>query len=167
MRYARFAPIGERGFFCVSRALRYGIVDSVLAEQQKLNTELSLLAQIETEEALERLEEIASVPDVDIFIGPADLAASLGVPGQTSHPELLEAAEHIVRVARKHGKKIITACGARSSTSGCASASTSSSAPTTSSASRPAHNSHSTPHKKPSPRCRTKPGRAPRSPSSR
>jgi 2-keto-3-deoxy-L-rhamnonate aldolase RhmA len=98
--------------FSVSRALRYGIVDSVPDEQQKLNTELTLLAQIETKEALERIEEIASVPDVDIFIGPADLASSLGIPGQTSHPELLEAAEHIVRVSRKHGKKIITACGA-------------------------------------------------------
>jgi 2-keto-3-deoxy-L-rhamnonate aldolase RhmA len=112
VRYAKFAPIGARGMFSVSRALRYGIVDSVTAEQQKLNTELTLLAQIETKEALERIEEIASVPDVDIFIGPADLAASLGIPGQTSHPELLEAAEEIVRVSRKHGKKIITACGA-------------------------------------------------------
>jgi 4-hydroxy-2-oxoheptanedioate aldolase len=112
VRYAKFAPVGARGFFSVSRALRYGIVDSVPAEQQKLNRELALLAQVETKEALERIEEIASVPDVDIFIGPADLASSLGVPGQTSHPELLDAAEQIVRVSRKHGKKVITACGA-------------------------------------------------------
>ena len=111
VRYAKFAPVGARGFFSVSRALRYGIVDNVPAEQQKLNTELALLAQIETKEALERSEEIASVPDVDIFIGPADLASSLGIPGQTSHPELLDAADQIVRVARKHGKKVITACG--------------------------------------------------------
>jgi len=111
VRYAKFAPIGARGFFSVSRALRYGIVDNVPAEQQKLNTELSLLAQIETKEALDRIEDIASVPDVDIFIGPADLASSLGIPGQTSHPELLDAADQIVRVARKHGKKVITACG--------------------------------------------------------
>ncbi|HTU60967.1 MAG TPA: aldolase/citrate lyase family protein, partial [Polyangiales bacterium] len=107
----KFAPVGARGFFSVSRALRYGIVESVPAEQQKLNTELTLLAQIETKEAVERIEEIASVADVDIFIGPADLAASLGIPGQTAHPQLLEAAEQIVRVARKHNKKIITACG--------------------------------------------------------
>lgn len=112
VRYARFAPIGARGFFSVSRALRYGIVDSVPDEQQKLNTELALIAQIETKEALQRIEEIASVPDVDIFIGPADLASSLGMPGQTGHPELLDAAERIVHVARKHGKKVITACGA-------------------------------------------------------
>lgn len=112
VRYARFAPVGARGFFSVSRALRYGIVESVPAEQQKLNTELALIAQIETKEALDRIEKIACVPDVDIFIGPADLAASLGMPGQTSHPQLLQAAEQIVRVARKHNKKIVTACGA-------------------------------------------------------
>jgi 4-hydroxy-2-oxoheptanedioate aldolase len=110
VRYAKFAPIGARGVFSVSRALRYGIVDSVPDEQQKLNTELTLLAQVETKEALTRIEEIASVPGVDIFIGPADLAASLGIPGQTGHPDLLEAAEQIVAVARKHRKKIVTAC---------------------------------------------------------
>jgi 4-hydroxy-2-oxoheptanedioate aldolase len=111
VRYARFAPEGTRGFFSVSRALKYGIVDSVPDEQQKLNTELSLLAQIETVEALSRIDEIASVPGVDIFIGPADLAASLGFPGQTSHPRVIEAAENIVKTARKHGKKVVTACG--------------------------------------------------------
>jgi 2-keto-3-deoxy-L-rhamnonate aldolase RhmA len=110
VRYAKFAPIGARGFFSVSRALRYGIVNSVPDEQQKLNSELTLLAQVETKEALSRIEEIASIPDVDIFIGPADLAASMGLPGKTSHPELLEAAEQIVKVARKHHKKIVTAC---------------------------------------------------------
>jgi len=112
VRYARFAPLGARGFFSVSRALRYGIVESVPQEQQKLNEELSLLAQIETKEALAQIEEIASIPDVDIFIGPADLAASLGFPGQTNHPKVLKAVERIVDVARKHDKKVVTACGA-------------------------------------------------------
>jgi 2-keto-3-deoxy-L-rhamnonate aldolase RhmA len=104
--------MGERGFYSVSRSLKYGIVDSVTEEQQKLNSELALLVQIETKEALDNIEEIVSVPGVDIFIGPADLAASLGVPGQTAHPILLEAAAEIVRVARKHNKKVVTACGA-------------------------------------------------------
>lgn len=112
VRYARFAPVGARGFFSVSRALRYGIVDNVPAEQQKLNSELTLLAQIETKEALARIEELAAIPDVDLFIGPADLAASLGIPGETSHPRLLKAAEEIVRAARRHNKKVVTACGA-------------------------------------------------------
>jgi 4-hydroxy-2-oxoheptanedioate aldolase len=110
VKYAKFAPEGSRGFFGVSRALNYGIVDSVPDQQQVVNSELSLLAQIETVTALDRLEELCSIPNVDIFIGPADLAASLGVPGQTSHPKMVRAITEIVRVARKHNKKIVTAC---------------------------------------------------------
>ena len=110
LQHARFAPEGGRGYFGVSRALRYGIVDSIPEEQQSLNTELSLLVQIETVDALLRVHEIAAVPGVDIFIGPSDLAASLGIPGQTSHPKLLAAAREIVRVARIYDKKVVTAC---------------------------------------------------------
>ena len=108
--YSRFAPEGSRGFYSVSRALNYGIVESVPDKQQTVNSELALLAQIETVTALSRLEELCSIPDVDIFIGPADLAASLGVPGQTLHPRMIAAIDEIVRVARKHNKKIVTAC---------------------------------------------------------
>lgn len=108
--YARFAPEGARGFYSVSRALDYGIVDSVPARQQSLNTELALLAQIETVAALSRVEELCAVPGVDIFIGPSDLAASLGVPGETAHPRMLEAIAEIVGCARRHGKKVVTAC---------------------------------------------------------
>jgi len=106
VKYARFAPDGERGFFGVSRSLRYGLVPSVPEEQQKLNREVSLMAQIETSLALKNVENICAVPDVDIFIGPADLAASLGVPGRTGDAKVLQAAELIVRTAKSHGKLV-------------------------------------------------------------
>jgi len=105
-KYARFAPKGERGFFSVSRAVKYGTVSNVPAEQQKLNDDLCLMAQIETTQGLASLEEICSVPDVDIFIGPSDLAASLGVPGQTGHARVQEAGVLVVRTAKKHGKLV-------------------------------------------------------------
>ena len=108
--YARFAPQGSRGIFSVSRAINYGIPGEVVAKQQRLNGDLCLMAQIETEAALSRLDELASVPDVDLFIGPADLAASLGVPSKTSHPSVQAAAKDIVRTARAHGKSVATAC---------------------------------------------------------
>ena len=108
--YARFAPEGGRGFFSVSRAVNYGIVQSVVAEQRLLNTDLCLMAQIETVEALDRLDELASVPDVDLFIGPADLAASFGYPGQPSHPVVTEAARRIMDSARRNNKLVATAC---------------------------------------------------------
>jgi 4-hydroxy-2-oxoheptanedioate aldolase len=110
-KYARFAPMGERGYFSVSRAVNYGIVESVPHEQQQLNHDLCLLGQMESAAALERVEELAAVPDVDLFIGPADLAASLGYPGQTNHPDLEAAGRRIIAAARKNNKLVATACG--------------------------------------------------------
>jgi 4-hydroxy-2-oxoheptanedioate aldolase len=110
IKYAKFAPEGTRGFFGVSRAVNYGIVESVPNAQQQLNRELCLMAQVETLEAVERIEELCAVPGVDIFIGPSDLAASLGVPGQTSHPKVMEAARRTIDIAKKSGKRIATAC---------------------------------------------------------
>lgn len=111
IRNARFPPNGVRGFFGVSRAVHYGLKGKVPEEQQKLNQELCLMVQVETKEALENIEEICRVADIQaIFIGPADLSASLGVPGETGNPRVLEASEHIVGIARKHGKH--TAVGA-------------------------------------------------------
>lgn len=109
-KYARFAPDGGRGYFSVSRAVNYGIVESVAAEQQQLNSDLCLMAQIESMEAMGRLDELAAVPDIDLFVGPADLAASFGHPGKTSHPVVMEAARKIVAAARAHGKCVATAC---------------------------------------------------------
>jgi 2-keto-3-deoxy-L-rhamnonate aldolase RhmA len=110
LQYARFAPQGERGYFSVSRALNYGIVNSVADEQQQLNTDLCLLAQIESAAGLARLDDLAAVPDVDLFIGPADLAASLGHPGNTGHEDVKDAGRRIIASARQHNKLVATAC---------------------------------------------------------
>ena len=108
--YARFAPEGGRGIFSVSRAMNYGIFESLAAGQQQLNADLSLLAQIETVAALDRIDELATVPDVDLFIGPADLAASLGHAGQPAHPLVIDAARRIIAAARRNKKLVATAC---------------------------------------------------------
>jgi 2-keto-3-deoxy-L-rhamnonate aldolase RhmA len=82
----------------------------VCEEQQKLNRELCLMVQVETKQALDCVEELCRVPGLDaLFVGPADLSASLGVPGQTGHALVHEAATHVVRTAKKHGK--LTAAG--------------------------------------------------------
>ncbi|HWB83225.1 MAG TPA: aldolase/citrate lyase family protein [Bryobacteraceae bacterium] len=104
---ARFPPEGVRGFFSVSRAVSYGLAGNVADLQQKLNQELCLMVQVETKEASDRIEELCLVPGVEgIFLGPGDLSASLGVPGQTGHGLVREAAAHTVEVARRHGKQI-------------------------------------------------------------
>ena len=109
-KYARFAPEGSRGIFSVSRAVDYGVTDDILARQSQVNADLCLMAQIETQAAFARIDELAAVPDVDLFIGPADLSASLGVPGQTEHPRVKAATAAIVKAARTHHKLVATAC---------------------------------------------------------
>jgi 4-hydroxy-2-oxoheptanedioate aldolase len=98
----RYAPEGVRGVSATTRATRFGRVKNYA----KLATqELCLLVQIETQAALDVLEEIAAVDGVDgVFIGPADLAASLGHAGEPGHPEVkaaIEAAINRIRACHK------------------------------------------------------------------
>ena len=111
LQYGRFAPAGGRGYFSVSRAVNYGVLNSVTETQQNLNRELCLMAQIETTESLKNLDELANVAGIDLFVGPADLAASLGHPGETLHPSVREAATRIVKAARANNKCVASACG--------------------------------------------------------
>lgn len=82
----RYGPHGMRGMAGITRATRFGHVEDYATRAEE---ELCLIVQLETASALENLEDIAAVDGVDaIFIGPADLAASMGYPGQASHPEV-------------------------------------------------------------------------------
>lgn len=63
---------------------------------------------IETVEALDNLDEIASVPGLDcLILGANDLSAALGVPYQNEHPLTLAATEKIMAAAKKHGKYVM------------------------------------------------------------
>ncbi len=106
IQHARFRPAGARGYFSVPRALDYGITDSLPSVQQKVNAELCLMIQIETEEAVNRIDQLCAIDGIDIFIGPADLSASLGVPGQTTHPKVAEAIQKILHSARQRNKLV-------------------------------------------------------------
>ena len=76
VRATRFPPEGIRGVAGATRASRFGLAAGYL---QQANAQICTLVQIETRDALDRLEEIAAVDGVDgIFIGPSDLSASLG-----------------------------------------------------------------------------------------
>jgi 4-hydroxy-2-oxoheptanedioate aldolase len=87
----RYPPAGMRGVAGLTRASRFGKVAGYTARAEE---ELCLLVQVETASALEQLEEIAGVEGVDgVFIGPSDLSASLGYPGQPNHPEVVAAIE--------------------------------------------------------------------------
>jgi 4-hydroxy-2-oxoheptanedioate aldolase len=108
---ARFPPEGNRGFFSVSRSLEYGLVDSVADGQMKLNEDLCLMIQIETAEAVRRIDELCEIAGTEIFIGPSDLSASLGVPGQLGHPAVFSAAKTIIAAARNNHKLVAVGAG--------------------------------------------------------
>jgi 2-dehydro-3-deoxyglucarate aldolase/4-hydroxy-2-oxoheptanedioate aldolase len=69
-----------------------------------LNQNVMVVFQIETKTALDRIEDLLSVPNIDaVMIGPADLSVSLGVPGQFDHPKMVEAIELIRDSCNRHG----------------------------------------------------------------
>ncbi len=62
------------------------------------------IANIESVPALERLDDLLSIPGLDgVFIGPHDLSISLGLPEQYDHPVFEEAVRYIIQTARKYG----------------------------------------------------------------
>lgn len=96
----KFAPLGSRGFSNATRAANYGAI-STLDYAELANRETILIVQIETKAALDCAAEIASVPGVDmVFIGPADLAQSLGFPGQSKAPQVIDVIERGISAMR-------------------------------------------------------------------
>ncbi len=104
VRWAKFAPMGTRGFdggnpdmpYCVMPIDRY---------VREANEETFIIAQIESPEALDRVDEIAAVEGVDILmLGPADFSILSGIPGQFDHELIHDARRRIAAAARKHGK---------------------------------------------------------------
>ncbi len=95
----RYPPRGVRGVSGTSRATGFGRIERYARRAEE---ELCLLVQVETAEALAEIEAIAAVDGIDgIFIGPADLAASLGHLGELGHPEVITAiGDAIDRVGR-------------------------------------------------------------------
>src|SRR5690606_34348361 len=102
VRAIRYAPEGIRGMGGSTRASNFGRTADYVS---RAADELCLLVQVETAEALEQIEAIAAVDGIDgIFIGPADLSASLGYPGQARHPAVNKIIDDAIRRIRACGK---------------------------------------------------------------
>jgi 4-hydroxy-2-oxoheptanedioate aldolase len=98
----RYPPRGVRGVAGLTRATRFG---SVAGYHARADEEICLLVQVETQEALRHIEAIAAVDGVDgIFIGPADLATSMGHPGNVGHADVKAAVVDAIRRIRAAGK---------------------------------------------------------------
>ncbi len=98
----RYPGEGIRGVAGSTRASRFGRAKDYL---RQANDEICLLVQIETGQALSWLTDIAAVEGVDgIFIGPSDLAASLGHLGNPGHPDVQKALKSAVETLNAIGK---------------------------------------------------------------
>lgn len=102
--FAKYPPTGVRGVAAVHRASRFGAAGDYLI---RADDETCIILQLETPQSIERLAEIAAVPGVDaLFIGPNDLAASMGHIGNIAHEEVQALIAKAAKDAHAAGKPI-------------------------------------------------------------
>jgi 2-keto-3-deoxy-L-rhamnonate aldolase RhmA len=100
--FAKYPPDGVRGA-AAAAASRYGL--ELASYLRSANAETLVGVQIETKEALENLDAIASVDGVDLlFVGPQDLTLSLGRLDDRKHPTVQHAMRTVVETCERHGK---------------------------------------------------------------
>ncbi|MBU5434067.1 HpcH/HpaI aldolase/citrate lyase family protein [Pseudoflavonifractor sp. MSJ-37] len=106
IRYAKFAPLGDRGYL-PTRDCRWGTAAdfSPTAYMAEANRKTLLFPQCETAECLAQIETIAALEGVDgIFVGPMDLSISLGCPLQLDAPVVRQAIARILAACKVSGK---------------------------------------------------------------
>ncbi len=102
VKQLKYAPLGQRG---VALGIAHDLYRAGGGEFfAKANEETAVILLLETAKAFDNLEEIVSVPGVDIaWMGHYDLTVSMGIPAQFDHPRFLAAMDSLVSVCRRHG----------------------------------------------------------------
>src|SRR5262249_21047800 len=103
IRSTKYYPEGARG--ASLSGVHTGFREIGNAEYMKwANAETMIVIQIETKLAVDRAEELVSVPGVDaVWIGPFDLSASMGIAGQFDHPEMAACYDKVIDACNKYG----------------------------------------------------------------
>ncbi|MCQ6274786.1 hypothetical protein JMM81_07355 [Bacillus sp. V3B] len=99
----KYPPVGVRGIGA-GRAVLFGADAEEFEDYyEKANDEVLVIVQIEHYTAVENIEEILSVPNIDIaFVGPYDLSTSMGLQGQLDHPEVQKSYQKVIDACEKH-----------------------------------------------------------------
>jgi 2-dehydro-3-deoxyglucarate aldolase/4-hydroxy-2-oxoheptanedioate aldolase len=101
LRHLRYPPLGDRGVATYNRACGFGLHPERL---DTANDAVVGVIQIENRRAVERVEDIAAVPGIDVlFIGPRDLSHDLGVPGDFRAPVFRKALDRVLAAADAAG----------------------------------------------------------------
>jgi 2-dehydro-3-deoxyglucarate aldolase len=104
VNYVKYPPLGKRGVG-LNRAQKYGTAFDTY--QDWVKNEVVVIAQIEHIEAVNNLEEIFAVPGIDgIIVGPYDLSASMGYPGEYDREDVQAALTKIDEIAKRLGKPL-------------------------------------------------------------
>jgi 2-keto-3-deoxy-L-rhamnonate aldolase RhmA len=104
VRYSKFTPLGARGFGNQTGQTDYKVLKTV-EFMKEANEHTLIIAQIETKEAIENIEEILDVEGIDVgLIGPNDLSISLGVPDLMGSEVMTQAIDRVVQAAKKKKK---------------------------------------------------------------
>lgn len=100
--HVKYPPVGRRSFG-VNRAQAYGFdFDSYIRDW---NATSSFIIQVESIQAVENIEKLLAFDEIDgVMVGPYDISGSLGVPGQTSHPKVIEASKKVIAACERFGK---------------------------------------------------------------
>ncbi len=100
----RYAPAGERSFG-TGRGRDYGLDRAPAEYMADFNREVTVGIQIETAEGVQKIDELLEVDGIDYFtFGPADLAQSLGSPGEPAHMDVQAAMESVRNRVRSAGR---------------------------------------------------------------
>jgi len=102
VQFLKYPPVGVRGV-APRKAADYGLT---AAEYIRTANDMTLLvAQIETREAVENVDRILSLKDVDVaFVGPSDLTMSLGLLDDRSNPKVIDAMKKVIASCETHHK---------------------------------------------------------------
>lgn len=99
----KFVPRGTRGL-AGGRAFGFGVGVTPSEAARRLNEEMLTLVQFEHIDALDELEQIVRTEDLDVlFVGPNDLAQSMGFPGEPGRAEVTKVADEAVAIAKAAG----------------------------------------------------------------
>jgi len=102
VKSVKYSPQGERGVCRYVRAANYSSMDK-FEYFKSANNETMIIAHIEGVEGINNLDEILSVPGIDvIFVGPYDLSQSLSIPGEVNNPLVTEKMKEVVLKCREN-----------------------------------------------------------------
>lgn len=103
VRWMRYPPQGVRGVALITRGAGYAARGHT--DVAAVNEAILGVFQVETPEAVAAADALAAIDGVDVlFVGPADLSHTMGIPGQVEHPDFLAALDQVIGACRVHGK---------------------------------------------------------------